>query len=145
MGFDFSQIGKRCEPLRFSYGWKDVVLYHLGIGARADESEYLLEMSGPRVYPTFAVVPTFYANIQVLSGLGGNLLTVLHGAQRVVLHRPIPPEGDLSTTAAVRGIYDKGRGALVIVDTETMDGTGPVFDTEWQIYFRGEGGFGSTG
>jgi len=142
MGFDFTQVGKRCDPLTFSYAWKDVVLYHLGIGARADELDFLSEANGPRVYPTFAVVPAFAANLQVLSGIGGNLLTVVHGAQRIVLHRPIPAEGTLSTIAWVSGIYDKGKGALAIVKTETADRGGPLFDTEWQIFYRGEGGFG---
>jgi acyl dehydratase len=143
MGFDFSRIGKRSEPLTFTYSWKDVVLYHLGIGARADELDFLLETAGPKVYPTFAVVPTFGANLHVLSTLGGNLLTVVHGAQRIALHRPIPPEGTLRTTATVTGIFDKGKGALAIVRTETQDAAGrTLFDTEWQIFYRGEGGFG---
>lgn len=143
MGFDLSQVGKQCEPLAFTYAWKDIVLYHLGIGARADELDFLVETAGPKVYPTFAVVPTFAANLQVLSALGGNLLTVVHGAQRIVLHRPIPPEGTLSTTAKVSALYDKGKGALAIVQTTTLDSAGaPLFDTEWQIFYRGEGGFG---
>jgi len=143
MGFDFSQVGRQCEPLTFTYAWKDVVLYHLGIGARADELDFLVETSGPKVYPTFAVVPTFAANLQVLSAIGGNLLTVVHGAQRIVLHRPIPPEGTLRTTATVSAIYDKGKGALAIVQTATLDSARtPLFDTEWQIFYRGEGGFG---
>ena len=143
MGFDFSQVGKRCEPLTFGYSWKDVVLYHLGIGAGTAELDFLLESAGPKVYPTFAVVPTFAANLHVLSTIGGNLLTVVHGAQRIALHRPIPPEGTLRTTAVVSAIHDKGKGALAIVRTETQDSSGAaLFDTEWQVFYRGEGGFG---
>jgi acyl dehydratase len=143
MGLDLSQVGKRIEPLTFTYAWKDVVLYHLGIGARADELDFLVEASGPKVYPTFAVVPTFAANLQVLAALGGNLLNVVHGAQRIALFRPVPPEGTLRTTAVVSAVHDKGKGALAVVDTESTDASGhKVFDTQWQIFYRGEGGFG---
>jgi acyl dehydratase len=68
---------------------------------------------------------------------------LVHGGQRCVLHRPIPAGAELSTTAKVRALYDKGKGALAIIDTETKTAAGEhLFDTEWQIFYRGEGGFG---
>ncbi|MEK6606182.1 MAG: MaoC/PaaZ C-terminal domain-containing protein [Myxococcota bacterium] len=145
MALNLDIIGKRSEPLTFTYDWKDAVLYALGIGAQEDELDFLIETSGPKVYPTFAVIPTFEANVQTLVKLGGNLLMVLHGGQKIVLHRPIPPSGKLSTTSVVSAIYDKGKGALVIVDCETVDEKGErLFDNQWQIFYRGEGGFGGS-
>jgi hypothetical protein len=70
-------------------------------------------VNGPKVLPTFAVVPSFSAMIAVAGDLGANPMMILHGEQKVRLHRPIPPSGEFSTVAEVKGIYDKGKGALV--------------------------------
>ena len=140
---DLNLVGKPGAPTRFEYGWKDVVLYALGIGAKADELEYLYEGKGPKTYPSFAVVPTFAPIFDLLAKSGGNLAMVVHGAQKVALHRPIPAEGALRTTATVRAIYDLKRFAQVIIDTASVDDKSgeAIFDTTWSIIFRGEGGF----
>jgi len=43
-------------------------------------------------------------------------MMILHGEQKVTLHRPIPPSGKLQTVAEVTGIYDKGKGARCVVE-----------------------------
>ncbi len=143
---DLDLVGKPGAPSRFEYGWKDVVLYALGIGAKADELDYLYEGRGPKTYPSFAVVPTFGPMFELLSRSGGNLAMVVHGAQKVALHRPIPAEGALRTTATIRAVHDLKRFAQVLVDTSTFDDASgaPLFDTTWSIVFRGEGGFGGA-
>ena len=52
-------VGAPLEPVRHAYTWRDTVSYALGVGARIDELDYLYEGRGPRVLPTFAVVPSF--------------------------------------------------------------------------------------
>ncbi len=142
MPFDLSIVGKTSEPAVFNYTWKDVVLYSLGIGAKADELDYLYEGKGPKVYPSFAVIPSFPPMLDLLIKSGGNLAAVVHGAQKVAVHAPIPSEGSLRTTAVVRGIYDMKKFASVILDTSTVDKNGnKLFDTVWSIIFRGHGGF----
>jgi acyl dehydratase len=95
------------------------------------------------VLPTFAVVPSFNAMITVVGDLGANPMMILHGEQKIILHRPIPPSAKLATTSEVKGIYDKGKGALVVVEARTSDDKGePVFDNVFSIFVRGEGGFG---
>jgi hypothetical protein len=61
MALDVSTIGRRTEPVRHAYGWRDQALYALGIGARKDELAYLYEgyAGGMKVYPTYAVSPAF--------------------------------------------------------------------------------------
>ena len=136
-------VGKTTAPLDFDYDWKDVVLYALGIGARVGELDYLYEARGPKVYPTLAVVPAFPANLTALSDVGGSMLTLVHGGQRIVVHKPLAPSGKLKTTATVTGVYDKVKFGQVIVETKTVDAKGePVADTVWSILYRGEGGFG---
>ncbi|HEU5056188.1 MAG TPA: MaoC/PaaZ C-terminal domain-containing protein [Kofleriaceae bacterium] len=137
-------IGKPLAPQRHEYTWRDAVLYALGVGARVDgELDYLYEGRGPRVLPTFAVVPSFRSLVDVVSVLGANPLHILHGEQTIRLVRPIPPSGAFETRGEVTGIYDKGKGALVVVRARTSDEKGePVFENEFSLFVRGAGGFG---
>lgn len=143
MALDHSLVETWNTPISFTYTWKDAVLYALGIGAKKDELDYLYEGRGPKVIPSFAVVPAFPAMFERVAKSGGDLSMVVHGAQRVRLRQALPPGGTLSTIAKIRGIYDMRKFAILLVDTETKDATGNVlFDTTSQIIFRGEGGFG---
>jgi acyl dehydratase len=143
MALKLDLVGKSSAPIRHTYTWRDTALYALGVGARADELDFLFEMNGPKVLPTFAVVPSFNALISISSQLGANPMMILHGEQKVILHRPIPPNGEFQTVAEVKGIYDKGKGALVLVEARTTDEKNePVFDNVFSIFVRGEGGFG---
>src|SRR5436190_6918423 len=101
MPLDLSLVDQLSTPQSFSYAWKDVVLYALGVGAKLDELDYLFEMNGPKVLPTFAVVPSFSSLIAVSASLGANPMMILHGEQKIQLHRPIPPSGSFTTIAEV--------------------------------------------
>jgi acyl dehydratase len=143
MALKLDLVGKQSAPIPHKYDWKDTVLYALGVGAKADELDYLFEMNGPKVLPTFAVVPSFNSMVGVTGSLGANPMMVLHGEQKIVLHKPIAPKGDLTTVSTVTGIYDKGKGALCVVDAKTTDAQGEiVFENSFSIFVRGEGGFG---
>jgi len=145
MPFDLSIVGKPTAPAVFTYGWKDTVLYALGIGARKDELDYLYEGRGPKVYPSFAVVPMFAPMLEVISKSGGDLSMVVHGGEKVLIKKPFAPSGTLHTTATARGIYDLRRLASILVDTETKDDKEEVICTSTaSIIFRGAGGFGGS-
>jgi acyl dehydratase len=137
-------IGKPLAPQRHEYTWRDAALYALGVGARVDgELDYLYEGRGPKVLPTFAVVPSFRSLVDVVSVLGASPIQILHGEQTIRLVRPIPPSGAFETRGEVTGIYDKGKGALVVVRASTTDEKGePVFENEFSLFVRGAGGFG---
>ena len=143
MPFDLTIVDKPTAPRALSYTWKDTVLYALGVGAKVDELDYLYEGRGPKVLPSFAVVSKFDPMLDVLGKSGGNLAMVVHGGERVRIHKPFAPAGTLTTTAKIRGIYDMRRLAVVLVDTEAKDASGElVCETTSSIFFRGEGGFG---
>jgi len=145
MPLDLSLVDKPSDVTKLAYGWKDTVLYALGIGAKKDELDYLYEGRGPKVIPSFAVVPSFDPMFQVVAKTGGDLAMVVHGSQRVRLHAVLPCAATLATTAKIRGIYDLRKFAIVIVDTETKDESGKLlFETTSSIIFRGAGGFGGT-
>ncbi len=142
MSLDLSTVGYKTAAHDFKYDWKTVALYALGIGAKKDDLDYLYEAKGPKVFPTFAVIPTFAPIGEALAKTGGNFAMVVHGGQVVRIHAPIPPEGTFKTTATLVGIYDLKKMAQVLLTTSTeMDGK-KLFDSEWSIIFRGAGGFG---
>jgi acyl dehydratase len=143
MPLDRSLVGHSSPPSFLDFSWKDTVLYALGVGAKRDELDYLYEARGPKVIPTFAVVPKFGPMLELLAKTGGNLAMIVHGGERVLAHEPMPPLGRLSTTVTLRGVYDLRRLAQVIVDSRTTDESGRLLaETTSSILFRGEGGFG---
>jgi acyl dehydratase len=143
MDLNLDAVGKRTPPRRFEYDWRDCVLYALSVGATEQEIATLSELEGPKVLPTFAVVPTLEPVAEAFGGVGGNVAALVHGQQRVETTGPIPPEGVLETSAWVEGVYDKGKGALMVVATESRrPGAEPLLRTWWHLYFRGQGGWG---
>lgn len=143
MALNLSAVGKTTTELVHTYTWKDAVLYALSIGAKRDlELPYLFEGMGPRVFPSYAVVPAFLANAALFDAIGGNMLGVVHGGQAIRLHKPFAPGGTLKTVGKVAGVYDLKRMATAIVTTETRDEAGAlVCETEWSIIYRLDGGF----
>jgi acyl dehydratase len=144
MALNPDAVGKTTSELVHSYEWKDVVLYALGVGAKRDkELDFLYEGRGPKVLPTYAVVPTFAVPGALLGDVGGNLLGVVHGGQKVRLHKPFAPNGTLTTVGKVAGIYDLKRMAQAVFTSETRDQKGDlVCETEYLIIYRMDGGFG---
>jgi acyl dehydratase len=144
-------VGSRSEPLERSWTSKDALLYALGVGAGAAdpfaELEFTTENTADtpqRVLPTMAVV---------LGGGGGSALgrigtfnpaMLVHGEQAIELFGPIPVAGTVSAVGEVVGIYDKGKGAVVVTEeTATDTSTGePLFTTRASLFIRGEGGWG---
>ncbi len=136
-------VGRTSSELVHEYDWRDVALYALGVGATVKELEFLYEKHGPKVLPTYAVIPTFDANAEAMAQVGGNMLGVVHGGQTIRLHKPFAPSGTLKSVGKVAGVYDLKRLAQAVVTTETRDAAGDlVCETEWSIIFRMDGGFG---
>jgi len=142
MPVDLTMIGKPLEATRFAYAERDVMLYALGVGAGTDELQFTYERD-LKVLPTFGVIPAFPALFAMGSVMSVNPLMVLHGEQRITLHAALPTRGTLTTTPTIRAIYDKGKGALVIIDADTVDDKGTLLCTNtFGAFARGEGGFG---
>lgn len=143
--------GYSSEPHEGSWTSKDCLIYALGVGAgtidpTGFELEFTTENSqdvAQRVLPTFPVVVPGGAG--AFAHIGDfNPAMLVHGEQSVRLHAPLPVEGTVSSITTITGVYDKGSGAVVTIETLATDsGTGdPLFTTTSSLFIRGEGGFG---
>lgn len=142
MTIDLSSVGHRVAPQSKHYDWRDVALYALSLGAGEDDLGYVLNDPPPKVLPTYGVIPAFEPVFEAARATRGDLVQLLHTAQRTELVKPLPAQGELRTSATVRGIWDMKVGALMIVDTETEVDGELACRTSWQMLVRGEGGFG---
>jgi acyl dehydratase len=153
-------LDQKTAARTFTYGDKDVMLYALGVGMGRDpmdetELAFVYE-KGLKVIPTAATV---------LSSAGGrpargadqvdqkpghrpsviNFLMVVHGEQKVELHKPLPTSGAFTAQGRTIGAYDKGKdkGAVIINETVWTDEKGEKVATlTGSTFARGDGGFG---
>lgn len=134
-----------------SYHWdpEKVILYHLGLGAGvpavdAGELAYVYE-ENLKVLPTFAVIAAFPA-LDGTSGVDGvsfDSAMMLHGEQDLEIHTPVPARATVRTDGRIAAIYDKGKAAVMVVETTTTDDRGTrLFTNRFTSFIRGEGGFG---
>lgn len=145
---DPSAQGKSTEPLIFRYGFRDVALYALGVGAGHRQLGFVyegLDGKSAKVLPTYAVIPTYEACKALFDVVGGNFEGVVHGAQSVRLHKPFASEGTLTTVGRVASVGDLKRMAQVVFATETRDEKNElVCETEWTIMYLLDGGYGGA-
>jgi acyl dehydratase len=90
----------------------------------------------------------------VILGVGGfgamgrigefNMAMLVHGEQGIELLGEIPTSGSVTTTGEITAIYDKGKGAVVELSSQSvLKSSGePLFRSRFQAYIRGEGGWG---
>jgi acyl dehydratase len=143
MAIDPSAVGATGGPVERSWTSKDGLLYALGVGAGLDELQFTTEKN-QQVLPTMAVV--LGARGAVPMGRAGtfNPAMLVHGEQAIELARPIPAEGTLKATGKIAAIYDKGKGAVIVTETESRDAVSGelLFRTRSSAFVRGAGGFG---
>jgi acyl dehydratase len=74
-----------------------------------------------------------------------NYLMVVHGEQKVELHKPLPTSGTFTAQGRTIGAFDKGKdkGAVIVNETIWTDEAGDKVATlTGSTFARGDGGFG---
>jgi acyl dehydratase len=131
------------------YTERDAILYALGVGLGADpldqtELAYLFEQGDLLVLPTMPVVLAL-KSLRDLN-LGIDYAKLVHGEQRLKIHRPLPTKGVVTGRSRIVDVIDRGadKGALVLIDREIIDqANGALLATVGMTAFcRGDGGFG---
>lgn len=137
----------------FTYTDRETMLYALGVGMgrdplNLDELPYVYE-NGLKTIPTMASVIAWGQRTIGLAGI--NYLLVVHGEQRLTMHRPLPPSATIVSDERVVAAVDKGPGKGALIYTEKVirlkDTNELLCTTGGTIFARGDGGFGgpSTG
>jgi acyl dehydratase len=124
------------------------MLYALGVGFMRDplneaELKFVYE-NDLQTVPSFATVIGWGQATLARSGI--NYLMVVHGEQRLALHKPLPAQAEVIADERVIGAFDKGegKGALILIEKairekESGDKLCTLVST---IFARGDGGFG---
>lgn len=135
----------------FSWTATDVQLYNLALGAGSDpmdprELSYVVDGS-PQVLPTFGCVAASFHDVAPPKvswpGIEIDLAKILHASERVSVPAPLPASGSGRAVSRIVGVWDKGKAAVVELETTVTDPDGTLLWTQQRsIFARGEGGFG---
>ncbi len=149
MAIDYERLMSLETPdVESRYGDRETMLYALAVGMASDpldrdELRFVYEKD-LRAVPTMATVIAWDNRLVRESGV--DYLKVVHGEQRVSLHRPLPPAAVVTARSRVAAAVDKGadKGALLYVETTIRDkASGDLLCTNLStIFARGDGGFG---
>jgi len=124
------------------------MLYALGTGFGMDPLD---ELELPFVFeerlqaiPTMATVIAWDRSWIARSGI--DWPKVVHGDQRLVMHKPLRPEGTVVASARVTEVLDKGVGAVVRVETviHDADSNEALCTVTTGFFARGDGGFDAS-
>lgn len=147
MAIDHDALMRLRFPEReFQWTERDTLLYNLSVGMGREmpaDLPFVFERDLQSV-PTQAAVVAWEDTWQERTG--ADITKIVHGEQRVTLHRPLPSEGRVRSAFRIAACYDKGpgRGAVLLAETVLRE---PGFDAPLvtllsTVFARGDGGFG---
>ncbi len=156
MAIRYDQLKQRAfAPQHQHYSERDTMLYALSLGLGNDPMD---ETALPFVYegmpggllalPSQAVVlgyPGFWAREP---DTGIDWVKLLHGEQRMRLHRPLPPSAEVVGHNRITHITDKGegKGAILVTERRVETTGGDLIATVQQVsVLRGDGGYSQQG
>jgi len=140
--------------MNLTYTERDVALYALGVGAAGADPCDQLELPFARPQPSMKVLPTFAVlfpgkTVEILQKIPGlhydpNLL--LHGEQYLEIYQPLPANAIIHNRLRISGLHDKGKAAILELETLSRDEGGNVLCLNRNtIFLRGAGGFSTSG
>jgi acyl dehydratase len=132
----------------FTYGDRETMLYALGIGMGSDpmdkgELPFVYE-NGLKTIPTMATVIAWGAGRMGDTGI--NYSMVVHGEQRVTMHKPLPSSATILADSKFIACLDKGagKGAVLVGETTIRDkkDNSLLCTLVSSTFARADGGFG---
>jgi acyl dehydratase len=147
-------IGRELVNGTWSWEADRALLYAVGVGAGLDDPQQELQFTTEntpgvpqQVIPSFATLMGLQSNWLELLGWKSEGLSpvgMVHGEQSLTLARALPVAGTAQLSTVLRGVHDKGSGALVVKETRiTLAGTGELLGTTcMRLFAQGKGGFG---
>jgi acyl dehydratase len=146
-------LGAEFGAVEFDWTATNVQLYNLALGAGADpmnsrELSYVTDQK-PQVLPTFGCVAASFHQVEPPTvswpGVEIDLSKVLHASERVSVPAPLPASGSARAISRIVDVWDKGKAAVVVLETSVTGDHGTLLWTQQRsIFARGEGGFGGS-
>ena len=146
--YDFL-MAQRASDAAHAYNERDSMLYAMAVGMGRDpfdtrELDFVYERRGTlRSVPSQAVT---VARHNLIYEIGLDVPKMLHGEQKLTLHRPLPPAAEVLADHRITQVWDKGPAKGLLIETDTKvrlkDGTA-LFDVVNLYFARGDGGIGS--
>ena len=150
-------VGMSTEHRELQYNWRDIALYALSVGAKADDLMYTYEKN-MKAIPTYGVVPYWGAvgitpriahpepAAQLADAIIHSTIAPLHMEHELIMHRPIDPiKGTLVFQDTITDVYDRGegKGAVIKTKVDVHDEAGNLICTNISsTLFQEGGGFG---
>lgn len=134
-----------------TYTENDSILYALGIGfgqepTNPQQLKYVYEKN-MQTFPTMAVVLGYPGFWMKDPKAGVNWVKLVHGEQRLKIHKPLPTSGRVIGRGRITHVIDKGadKGALVLSERTLQDSEGNLYVTMNSTTFcRGDGGLSQS-
>ena len=150
MGLNYEQLmAYRPVNIAVSYAERDCILYALGIGIGMEPLDpgalkFVYERAGLEAFPTMAVVLGWPGRLTD-PAFGVDERLVVAGDLKVVLHRPLAAQAQLTSRPRIKEVIDKGSGnAAIILNSRELIGAdgAPVATVDSSTFARKHGGFG---
>lgn len=150
-------VGQRMEPRYLEYNWRDIALYALAVGAKAEDLMYTYEKD-LKALPSYGTIP-YWGTVNVrpyqwmplpASMLANEIIkptiSFLNMDHELIMHRPIDPiKGTFQYQDRITDVYDRGegKGAVVKTQIDVRDEAGNLVCTNRSTtFFHEAGGFG---
>jgi len=142
-------LAARIPEVEQRYGWRDCVLYSLGLGIGLDPMDEadlpFVDETRLKVHPSMANVLGYPGFWMREPAFGLDWVKTVHGEHAIRLHRPLPADGQVRGVSRIVDLADKGegRGALIFVEREIRDAASSelLATVNQTVFCRGDGGF----
>lgn len=152
MSLDYETVlNCKFPDIERSYSAADSILYALGLGlgedpGDPDQLKFVYEKD-LIAFPTMPVIFGFggtpMAELPEMASL--DYAKLVHSEEKLIIHQPLPPSGDILCRTKVSGIIDKGadKGAILYRQREIFSGDENLHyaTLEESLFLRGNGGF----
>ena len=141
MPLDPNAVGATLGPIPLEFGWRDAVIYALGVSAT--ELDYLYEARGPRILPTFWTALAFQNARPLLERVGVGEAGAMFGSCSLTVEACQNPPSEVFDIPAelhawIAGIY--GLGPLGVAELRfEIRGPNVAADVKFEMYYPGAG------
>jgi acyl dehydratase len=143
-------LNKDLEEVEGYWSEERIILYNIAVGSSQDpmnKSDLKFTVGpSPKVLPSFAAC--IYPMESVFSiigseGLEVSMTSLLHGEQKITIHKDIPSSGKASARSKITAVEDYIKFGSVTIKSDLYMDNDKIATSESVMLFIGEGGFGA--